>query len=200
MLYSIGIHARSVMKRQCPDGLVSSSPQVHKRSAGFDAASIASLHREYFPVIYRYMNYRLGDLGAAEDLTSQTFLLLLEAIAKGNGPKTSVRGWLMGTASNLVNGYYRRIYQRPTEQLPESLISQEHDPLHAAALAESKANVRAAVKQLTEQQQHVLALRFGSGFSLSETAEAMDKNVNAVKALQYRALESIRRILRDEAS
>jgi RNA polymerase sigma-70 factor, ECF subfamily len=47
--------------------------------------------------------------------------------------------------------------------------------------------------RLTDEQQHVLALRFGQGYSLEETAKVMKKNVNAVKALQFRALTNLQR-------
>jgi RNA polymerase sigma-70 factor (ECF subfamily) len=53
--------------------------------------------------------------------------------------------------------------------------------------------------QLTPDQQNVLALRFGEGYSLEETASAMRKNVNAVKALQFRALAALQRNLGEVA-
>jgi RNA polymerase sigma-70 factor (ECF subfamily) len=55
--------------------------------------------------------------------------------------------------------------------------------------------VRAAIQRLTAEQQAVLALRFGGGFSVEQTAEALSKSVSAVKALQFRALEALRRTL-----
>jgi RNA polymerase sigma-70 factor (ECF subfamily) len=55
--------------------------------------------------------------------------------------------------------------------------------------------VNDAYAQLTADQQHVLALRFGHGYSLEETAAFMNKNVNAVKALQFRALAALQREL-----
>jgi RNA polymerase sigma-70 factor (ECF subfamily) len=53
--------------------------------------------------------------------------------------------------------------------------------------------VQSAYAQLTSEQQHVLALRFGMGYSLEQTATVMKKNVNAVKALQFRALSALQR-------
>jgi RNA polymerase sigma-70 factor (ECF subfamily) len=46
---------------------------------------------------------------------------------------------------------------------------------------------------LTSEQQHVLALRFGQGYSVEETAAHLQKNINAVKALQFRALAALQR-------
>ncbi len=55
-----------------------------------------------------------------------------------------------------------------------------------------------ALIQLTEDQQQVLALRFGQGYSLEETAAVMKKQINAVKALQFRALNALQRKIGDE--
>ena len=52
-----------------------------------------------------------------------------------------------------------------------------------------------AIRQLTEDQQEVLILRFGQMLTLQETADIMDKKVNAVKQLQLRALQALRRVL-----
>ena len=46
---------------------------------------------------------------------------------------------------------------------------------------------------MTPEQQNVLALRFGQGYSLEETASLLEKKVNAVKALQFRALAALQR-------
>ena len=61
-------------------------------------------------------------------------------------------------------------------------------------LREQNRAVQAAYTQLTSEQQDVLALRFGQGYSLEETARYMKKKVNAVKALQFRALASLQRM------
>jgi RNA polymerase sigma-70 factor (ECF subfamily) len=58
---------------------------------------------------------------------------------------------------------------------------------------EQNRSVQAAYSQLTAEQQHVLALRFGQGYSLEETATHLKKNTNAVKALQFRALAALQR-------
>jgi len=58
-----------------------------------------------------------------------------------------------------------------------------------------KATVRNAMQDLTEEQQTVLALRFGDGWSVAETASVMRKSATAVKQLQFRALLALRRLL-----
>jgi RNA polymerase sigma-70 factor (ECF subfamily) len=52
-----------------------------------------------------------------------------------------------------------------------------------------------AVKQLNAEQQECIVLRFLQGLSVAETAQAMGKNDGAIKALQYRAIRSLGRLL-----
>jgi RNA polymerase sigma-70 factor (ECF subfamily) len=155
--------------------------------------AITRIHETYFPVVYRYAQYRLGDETVAEDLASETFIRLLEASHAGRGPRTSLRGWLMGTVSNLVNDYFRVVYSKPMESLQEELPSQNGNPVLHSEQSDRQEVIRAAMLNLTPEQQHVLALRFGGCCSLAETAEIMKKNPNAIKQMQFRALKTLRK-------
>ena len=158
-----------------------------------DPQAISKAHGTYFPIVYRYTRYRLRDETVAEDLASEAFIRLLEALHAGRGPNASLRGWLMGTASNLVNDYYRTAYNKPTEPLDGALPTQYGgDPAFLSERSNQRETLQVALSKLTPEQQHVLALRFGSGCSLAETAEIMSKKTNAVKQLQFRALAALR--------
>ena len=50
-------------------------------------------------------------------------------------------------------------------------------------------------RELTEEQKNVIVLRYQEDFSLKETAEIVGKNVNAIKALQNRAIGRLRKVL-----
>lgn len=158
-----------------------------------DSQAIAAIYDRYFPEVYRYVRYRIGDETTAEDIASDVFVRLLEASRKKQGPQTNLRGWLIATASNVVNDHHRRHYRRPVEALSEA--TPDHGPgvHHEVDAREKKRLVQGALAQLTAEQQHVLALRFGQGYSVEETAAFLKKNINAVKALQFRALASLQR-------
>ncbi len=171
----------SIEKRDM-DGLRELNPQV-----------ISSVYDRFFPEIYRYVLYRLGDETAAEDIASEVFVRLLEASRQGHGPQTNLKAWLIGTASHTINDHLRKMYRRPTEDLSENMLDPLAMPMDEYDKRERDHLIRKAMKNLTPEQQHVLALRFGEGYSLEETAELMKKNVNAIKALQFRALAALQR-------
>jgi len=160
-----------------------------------NSQSIGAVYDQYFPEVYRYVRYRINDDTVAEDIASDVFLRLLDASQKKRGPQTNIKGWLISTASNVVNDHLRRLYRRPTESLSDSMPDASASVRAEVDLREQSREVKAAYAQLTSDQQHVLALRFGQGYSLEETATYMNKKVNAVKALQFRALASLQRLI-----
>jgi RNA polymerase sigma-70 factor, ECF subfamily len=158
-----------------------------------DQQAIGAIYDQYFSEIYRYVLYRIGDPTLAEDIASDVFVRLLESVQGSRPPQTNLKGWLIGTASHIVTDHLRKKYRRPEEEISESLP--DRGPSIAAEVDQREQNrmVNDAYAQLTPEQQHVLALRFGQGYSLEETATLMSKNVNAVKALQFRALAALQR-------
>lgn len=163
-----------------------------------DPQAISTIHSFFYPDIYRFAAYRLNDIHLAEDLAADVFVRLLEAVKEGRGPRTTLRGWLMATASNMINDHYRKNYRRKTEDLSDDLRADDPAPHARVEKRERKRAVHMALEKLTPDQQNILSLRFGSGYSLEETAEAIGKNVNAVKQLQFRALAALRRHLGEE--
>ncbi len=158
-----------------------------------DSQAIGAIYDQYFSEVYRYVRYRINDDAAAEDIASDVFIRLLEAVQKRQGPQSSLKGWLIATAAHAVNDYLRRQYRRPVEALSESLPDHGVSVHSEVDARERNRLIQDAYAQLTSEQQHVLALRFGQGYSLEETAIHLKKNINAVKALQFRALASLQR-------
>ncbi len=160
-----------------------------------DSQVIGAIYDKYFAEVYRYVRYRLNDAHAAEDIASEVFVRVLEALRNRRGPQTNLRGWLISTAAHIVTDHMRRAYRRPIEALPEDILDHGSGPTDEVERREQGRRFQTAYSHLTAEQQHVLALRFGQGYSLDETASVMQKNVNAVKALQFRALGALQRAL-----
>jgi RNA polymerase sigma-70 factor (ECF subfamily) len=157
--------------------------------------AVSEFHDRLFPELYRYIRFRTGDSALAEDLASETFVRLLEAIRAGRPPRTSVRGWLLSTASHLIADHFRHLYAHASEPLPEDVPVLDSDPVLSIDRDEEQRKIRSAFLSLTPDQQHVLALRFQGGHSLAEVGQIMGKRANAIKALQFRALLALRRAL-----
>lgn len=176
-------------ERQALDGL-----------RNLDSQTIGAIYDKYFPEVYRYVRYRLNDEHLAEDIASEVFVRLLEASQSGRGPQSNLKAWLFSTAAHIITDHLRRAYRRPVESLPENLLDTASAPGDEFDRREQTREFQQAYAQLTPEQQNVLALRFGQGCSLEETASVLKKNINAVKALQFRALAALQRNIGEVAN
>ena len=161
-----------------------------KRAQELNNDALGEIHDRYYPEIYRYAYNRVGSQTAAEDIASEVFLRLLNSLHGSHPPQTTLRGWLFGVASNLVVDHYRRgETQSLDEWTPDGKTSQ------IAEQYMRYADLRAALQQLKTEQQEVLSLRFGEGYSLEETARLMKRPITSIKAIQFRAIDALRRKL-----
>ena len=189
--------APDYLERNIPPHCMSDERQLLKDLQKLDPEAITEIHNRYFASIFRYARYRLGDSSLAEDIVSETFVRLLNASHNGKGPRSSMRGWLMGTVSNLINDHFRQSYNQPVTTSTENLelAASVGNPALDVEHSDRQQAIREALLTLPAAQQHVLALRFGSGCTLLETAEIMNKKPNAIKQLQFRALNNLRQQL-----
>jgi RNA polymerase sigma-70 factor (ECF subfamily) len=161
-----------------------------------DMNALAQVHDLHFPEVYRYVRFRLSDELVSEDIAAEVFMRLLEALHRGIGPTRSVRAWLFATASNLINDHLRLRYAHPIQDIEEETdLTAPDDPVKAVEHNWQTNEVQKAMQKLTSEQQHVLALRFAEEMSIEETAAQMNRTINAVKVLQFRAIVSLRRHL-----
>ena len=161
------------------------------RARALDVRALSKIHDRYYAEIFRYAYYRTGEDTVAEDITSEVFLRLLVGLRSGHPPLTTLRGWLFGVASHLVADHFRR----ESRTAPPNILEDKVSPQAEAEKNLRHDEVRLAIRNLTDEQQEVLALRFGEGFSVEETAHMMKKSVPAVKSLQFRAVETLRSLL-----
>jgi RNA polymerase sigma-70 factor (ECF subfamily) len=159
-----------------------------RRAQTLDKEALAEIHDQYYQGIFRYFSYRMPDPQTAEDLTSEVFIRFLTAIRDKQAPPNTIRGWLFGAARNVAREYYRHSKKNPLATLTDELpvVGQTMDQRLAQRM-EIQA-LDHALSRLTEDQQHVLALRFGYGLPIREVAETINKSEAAVKMLQARAI------------
>jgi len=160
-----------------------------------DPQALSSIHQRFYPDILRFASYRIGDRIVAEDLASEVFIRLIDTIRVGKGPIKDMRRWLLGTTNNVVNDYFRSTYRQVDRPLHGVDVIVD-DPIgQVDAEIDARMHLQTALHSLTDEQQMVISLRFGAEMTLEETANAMGKNPNAIKALQFRATAALRKII-----
>jgi RNA polymerase sigma-70 factor (ECF subfamily) len=160
-----------------------------------DPAALEQAHDTYYPVIFRYISFRVGDQETAEDLTSDVFTRLLSSVRDHTAPQNTLRGWLYGVASRVVADYHRKSYRAEIVELTPAIESKTPEPSEAVSNKQTLEALHAAMDDLTEDQQEVIALRFGYEMPIREVAKQMGKSEGAVKQLQARAVAALSRTL-----
>lgn len=170
-----------------------------RRAQGGEADAFAALYDRYVDVVYRYVFFRVADKSLAEDLTSETFLRALRRIESFHWQGRDFGAWLVTIARNLVADHYKSGRFRLEVTTADILDADqaEEGPERGVLDALTSAAVLTAVRQLGADQQECVVLRFLQGLSVAETAQIMNRKEGAIKALQYRAVRSLARLLPD---
>jgi RNA polymerase sigma-70 factor, ECF subfamily len=164
----------------------------------FDADVLTAIYKQFSPGIYRYAMRLLGDESLAEDCVSETFSRYLKSLSMGQGPKDHLQAYLYRIAHNWITDCYRR-NQPLTCSLDESFPTGEHDaPESKVDVCLQQNQVRTALRSLTPDQRQVVSLRFLEGWDYDEIVLAMEKPAGTIRALQFRALNTLRRLLFQE--
>jgi RNA polymerase sigma-70 factor (ECF subfamily) len=180
------------------------------RARDGDADAFGSLYDHYVELVYRYIYYRVGTHSLAEDLTSETFLRALRRVRDFHWQGKDFGAWLVTISRNLVadhfkSGRYRLEVCTAELAEPDRLHPGRHrpgrvqeGPERAVLDAMTNRTLLLAVRRLGSEQQECVVLRFLHGLSVAETALVMGKKPGAIKALQYRAVRSLGRMLPDD--
>jgi RNA polymerase sigma-70 factor (ECF subfamily) len=179
------------------DGRVNLEELVRKAQEG-DRASVAALYEHFFDQVFRYVSFKTQSPLEAEDITGEVFVRMIEAIGSFRWQGYPFSSWLFRIAHNLVIDHFRRKGKGKTLSLEAAELDfGAPSPDLDGHLDRERAmqEVRQAIGELTDLQREVISLRFAGGLSLSETAKAIGRNENAVKALQHAALKKLRAML-----
>jgi RNA polymerase sigma-70 factor (ECF subfamily) len=178
------------------EGLPNERALVDRAKQG-DLAAQGAIFDFYWPKIVRYTYSHCGNLHDAEDLASEVFLRMVEAIGRfewrENVPFTA---WLFRIARNQVVSHYRR--GGPPLPLGEDGVGDPVDPEDPQETVELKMainEVYEAAQKLPQLQQEVIRLRFAADLSLADTARILDKKENNIKQLQHKAIARMRQLL-----
>jgi RNA polymerase sigma-70 factor (ECF subfamily) len=162
-----------------------------------DPDAFGMLYDRYVDVVFRYVYYRVNNRALTEDMVSETFLRALRRITSFTWQGRDFGAWLVTIARNLIADHFKSSRYKLEVATAEMLDADRATDGPENEVLDSMTNVTLleAVKMLGAEQQECIMLRFLQGFSVTETALAMGKNEGAIKALQYRAVQSLKRLL-----
>jgi len=159
-----------------------------------DRAVFVRLYRSHYEAVFRYCVHRLFERQAAEDVTSDVFLKVVENIHRFKGNEKQFRNWLYRIATNAVNNYLRKTARR--NRLLKVACEQANSRVaDCGESAEKLILLKEAVFALKPRYQTIITLRFFENLKLTEIAEVLGSSPGTVRSQLARALAKLRKVL-----
>ena len=155
-----------------------------------DPARFGDLYDRYVHRVYGFVSRRVGNRAEAEDITSAVFEQALASLPRFEWRGVPFAAWLIRIAANALADHWRRAAREAGDPAPEV-----PDVAEMAAI-ERRAMLFQLVERLPDLQRRVIELRFGEEKSIRDIAAALGRSEGAVKQLQLRALENLRKEMR----
>ncbi|MCC6189074.1 MAG: sigma-70 family RNA polymerase sigma factor [Anaerolineales bacterium] len=158
-----------------------------------DPTHFLALYDRWATRVYRYFLHRLGQVAAAEDLTSALFLSAYQAL-----PRYRHRGhfpaWLFTIARNLLVEHYRKRQHEVPFELARHLTAASEPAADFDRDNEIQLLV-GLVRRLPEAEQELIRLRYVAGLSFADMGVVVNKRPDAVKKSLYRLQARLQSLL-----
>ena len=159
-----------------------------------DKDAFGHLYERYVDKIYNYVYYRTGNVADAEDLTARIFFRAMGHIGNYDDRGIPFSAWLYRIVHNLVANWHRdnsRRQEVPLDDGQRSKARQDH-PERALLYNEEQRALLSLIKDLPEDRQQLLILKFVDHLSNAEIGKIMGRTEGAIKSLYHRTLSSLR--------
>jgi RNA polymerase sigma-70 factor (ECF subfamily) len=169
-----------------------------KQAQEGDLEAFGLLYERFAPQAYRFIYAHLGNQQDAEDLVEEVFLRVWRSLPQYKERGTPFRAFVMRVARNAVIDRYRSAsrMEQPLALEDNVPVDTNPNPEEAALKRQEVEEVRRVIFQLPKDYRTVVSLRFLANLSPEETALVMGKSPGAVRVMQHRALEALRKLLK----
>src|SRR5712692_5455006 len=175
--------------------------QLIDRATRGDREAFGQLYEQHAVRVFRHAYFLSGDPNVAEDLTAQTFLKALEAIARYQDKGVPFIAWLLRITCNLAINYKKAHQNNGHAQLPETLEAEGTfcSPERSCELKVEGELIWQEVRKLPGEQRQVIVMRFIDDLGYPDIAHVLGKSVGAVRVIQFRALANLRHMMESDA-
>ncbi len=178
-----------------PDGL-SDDPLLVAASRG-DREAFAAIVKEHQTSVFGFLRARMIEPSDAEDLCQEVFLRSYQNCAEFRRA-TSIRGWLIGIARNVLREHVRRTSRR--KEVAWTHLCLELDELLQTKPSETCADeasehLPVCLESLGQSARQAIDLRYRDQKKLAEIGSQTGRSEGAVKLLMFRARQALRNCL-----
>jgi RNA polymerase sigma factor (sigma-70 family) len=166
-----------------------------------DAVAWSTLYHHVAPILIGYL--RAQRLRDPEDVAGEVLLEVVRGIDRFEGNERNLRSWVLAIAHHRLLDARRRAARRPVDPVPTADLEPrpgDEDPEAETIAHLGLEDLEPALATLTEEQRSVLLLRVLGDLSIADVARILGKRTGAVKQLQRRAVDAMRRAIEREAT
>lgn len=162
--------------------------------ASTDQEAFGEIYERYVTKIYNYVYYRTGNHHDAEDISAKVFTRAMAHIQNYEDKGVPFQAWLYRIAHNLVANFHRDEGRRKIIPLDDyiALSIKSDAPDKQAEHNEEQSVLLKALRQLPEERQQLLVLKFVQDKSNAEIGAIMNRTEGAIKSLYHRTLLALR--------
>ena len=158
-------------------------------------AIFGELYDRHAAVIYRYAARRAGD-SAADDVTSETFLVAWEQLEAYDLDRDDARPWLFGIATNLLRRHHRaeaKVLKAAAKAASREAVGDDSDRVSARVDASvATGRIARTLKSMAATDRETLLLYAWADLTYEGIAAAMDVPVGTVRSRLNRARKTLR--------
>lgn len=162
-----------------------------------DQSAFATLYDQYFPLVHKYVLYRVNNPMEADDLTAEVFERMFIALERYNPDKAPFGAWLFGIARHAVNDHHRKQKRNrdvPTEET-DQLIAKDLQPEEASLLRETDHRLLSTLKKLSDREKDIIGLKFGAELTNRQIARLTRLSESHIGVILYRSMQRLRLML-----
>jgi RNA polymerase sigma-70 factor (ECF subfamily) len=167
-----------------------------------EPVAFALLFEHYFPMVHKYVLYRINDPHTTDDLVSQVFEKVLTSLIKYRPTQAPFGAWIFGIARHAVSDYYRsqkRMHWFSFEHFPQ--LAANDPPLETTTIrSEEDHQILCALSKLPDREKDLISLKFAGGLNNRQIARITGLSESHVGVILYRALQILRKSLEKEVS
>ncbi len=171
---------------------------LHSAKSGTEAFD--HIYDFFFPKIYNYVSYKVGEQDTAEDITADTFMRVISKFDSFAGDANAFTAWIYRIARNLVTDFYRlsgrktQVHYLPDEELANLGIDSGSDVHGAVERKQKITKIREAINTLKPQEQELITLRFFEGLDSKSIGDILDIKPATINVQLHRAVEKLKKI------
>lgn len=176
--------------------MVEGEPQLIASASDGDKTAFSVLYNHYVAQIYRFVYVKTNSKPEAEDVTHDVFLSAWQNIGGYRHKGFPFSSWLYQIARNKIIDHYRtKKFTAPIDETTEGIADLAVKADVAADQTLELARIQSAMRELSDDHQNILIMRFIDDLSPAEIAKALEKTEGAVRLMQHRAIKNLRAIL-----